>query len=944
MPINLGQITFGIGADTTRLGRSINDITRFGTAVTAAAQNAATAGTAVEASLRRQEAAMISALQKVQRYQDAVSRLEAPTRLTQGLNQLSTRGLDLLVQRMSSGRLTALQFQREMERFNTTLNNSQRIMTNWAEAQKRADANAMVANLQKLSSAAILVAGPLSGIATRISVIAGLAEHFSLAWAGAISGIAAGAYAFYKLSTSIVQTEKQLQSISATLMAVYGNTTIANLQLSYLRDLADRSGLAINILGKQFAQFEAAAKGTSIEGERTRTVFEAVVFAAQKLGLGIEETEGALRAIQQMVSKGTIQMEELKGQLGDRLPGAIQIMAKALDVTVPKLNEIIKKGELGASVLPKFAEALKLRYNIDTAQKIDTITASEGRLNTARIVMLDTLDRLLGISTAYKNTLEFITNAMNGVTNNSRELVSQFLRVGAALAAAFAGPMILAGLSAMTNGVIGLARAIATVNAASALGALTSFARVLAILAVAVGAYYGSGQLIDKALAANTDSFLKAKPAVEDYIKAQQTLVTSVRAPTQEYIKQQEELRKAQEAERDKLEKQIVALETWGKTLTETGMSAEQVAQQLRDMGATDTLIKKYDAAAAAVQKTKQSIADLYVILAKQTEEENRNRSDPAKELNNRQKTTMDKAEESIRNLKEKYNNLFLAPAQKEFQNTQEEINHAIVTFKENLERAEVPADKVAKLVKDYGAAFRAFKEGELSLKSYVSSFQLLSDVAKKAADTLATNLVDAIVDGKDAMTALQDTARTVVKYILNEFLKLAVIGPLMNSLFGTNQSVLGGNAGIGGLLGNIFSGSAQSMANPYVTMPMAGVSFAMGGIMTERGPLPLKKYAGGGVASSPQLAMFGEGSQSEAFVPLPDGRRIPVNLMGGGGSSEGPKTIVNVINESKEVKATYKNRQSGGADIHDIIIQTVSQGFINDEFSGLGGRGVKRR
>jgi TP901 family phage tail tape measure protein len=57
------------------------------------------------------------------------------------------------------------------------------------------------------------------------------------------------------------------------------------------------------------------------------------------------------------------------------------------------------------------------------------------------------------------------------------------------------------------------------------------------------------------------------------------------------------------------------------------------------------------------------------------------------------------------------------------------------------------------------------------------------------------------------------------------------------------------------------------------------GFGFAKGGIMTSQGAAPLKKYARGGIANSPQLAMFGEGSQPEAYVPLPDGRRIPVAM-----------------------------------------------------------------
>lgn len=56
---------------------------------------------------------------------------------------------------------------------------------------------------------------------------------------------------------------------------------------------------------------------------------------------------------------------------------------------------------------------------------------------------------------------------------------------------------------------------------------------------------------------------------------------------------------------------------------------------------------------------------------------------------------------------------------------------------------------------------------------------------------------------------------------------------------------------------------------------------FASGGVMTGSGPAPLKRYAQGGIANRPQLALYGEGSKPEAYVPLPDGRRIPVALQG---------------------------------------------------------------
>lgn len=71
---------------------------------------------------------------------------------------------------------------------------------------------------------------------------------------------------------------------------------------------------------------------------------------------------------------------------------------------------------------------------------------------------------------------------------------------------------------------------------------------------------------------------------------------------------------------------------------------------------------------------------------------------------------------------------------------------------------------------------------------------------------------------------------------------------------------------------------------------------FAKGGVMTSSGSMPLRKYGTGGVADRPQLAMFGEGATPEAYVPLPDGRTIPVTIAGGMPSSGGNMVNINIV------------------------------------------------
>lgn len=103
------------------------------------------------------------------------------------------------------------------------------------------------------------------------------------------------------------------------------------------------------------------------------------------------------------------------------------------------------------------------------------------------------------------------------------------------------------------------------------------------------------------------------------------------------------------------------------------------------------------------------------------------------------------------------------------------------------------------------------------------------------------------------------------------------------------------GAAQLGKLLfGNMAGGAGQGPADSGLVGAAASwlgsinwaslFAFEQGGVMTAAGPLPLRKYAMGGIANSPQLAMFGEGAQPEAYVPLPDGRNIPVKMAGQGG------------------------------------------------------------
>lgn len=197
---------------------------------------------------------------------------------------------------------------------------------------------------------------------------------FGLGAVGA--GIAAAGTAVFASQQAL-----EFERAQAAITAVTGSLVEARTEMAFVREQANRLGINVTDLARSWAQLQAASKGSALEGEAARQVFLAVSESAQRLNLRSFETEGALRAIGQMMSKGTVQAEELRGQLGDRLPGAFNIMARALNVSTAELGEMLKKGQVVSSeALPKFAEELRKTFGTDATTRIDTTTAAFTRL------------------------------------------------------------------------------------------------------------------------------------------------------------------------------------------------------------------------------------------------------------------------------------------------------------------------------------------------------------------------------------------------------------------------------------------------------------------------------------------------------------------------------------------------------------------------------------
>ena len=171
-------------------------------------------------------------------------------------------------------------------------------------------------------------------------------------------GITAGIGLFVQIGKDIFDTTKELQSLDMALKQVTETQANFQQQQLFLKRISEDYGVELNSLTKQFTQFYVSAKD-KISGTEIQKIFESVTKAGASMGLTVENQERAFLALNQMMSKGVVSAEELRGQLGEALPGAFGIMAKALNVNEQQLGKMMKDGKLLASdVLPKFAKQL----------------------------------------------------------------------------------------------------------------------------------------------------------------------------------------------------------------------------------------------------------------------------------------------------------------------------------------------------------------------------------------------------------------------------------------------------------------------------------------------------------------------------------------------------------------------------------------------------------
>lgn len=198
------------------------------------------------------------------------------------------------------------------------------------------------------------------------------------------------------------------------------------------------------------------------------------------------------------------------------------------------------------------------------------------------------------------------------------------------------------------------------------------------------------------------------------------------------------------------------------------------------------------------------------------------------------------------------------------------------------------------------------------ALRDYVDKIKDVATQTKELFTGAFQHMEDALVNFvKTGKLNFSDFADAVISDMIRIAVRQATLGILVSV----------GMASFSPSQNSASSGSGYLGANTSFS--------ANGNVVSASGVMPLSRFAKGGVVNSPHVAVFGEAGP-EAFVPLPDGRRIPVEMSGSG--SGGVSVVVNVNVATGEEKVTGNNEAMA---IGKMISAAVKTEILNQKRPG---------
>jgi len=532
------------GLDPTKIDRASQAFGQMANNVNRTYGEMVRGARAAESSTERQVAMLHRAHQAAENLSRAIDRSKvgglgvAGGATRSGLTDEIERATQRLRTQLSAPGATNAQAQAWKRQWEVAINDVRRRFQDMGGMPSAGGLGAWREGFQSLGAAALVMQGHLGGMSTRMYALSTIVKNNGLAFGLAAAGVIGFGAALTTMGQAAIKSRLVLEKMTYALTAVEGSTVAAEAALQNVRQTADRTGLSVESIASSYMRLSASGKAAGYTAKQTNDIFQTFAQASGTLALSAEDAQGVFRALDQMMSKGTVQAEELRGQLGDRLPGAFSIAAVAMGKTTAELNKMMKEGKLlSADFLPKFAEQVKIAFGLDTSKNVETLQANMNRLSNSWLFFGQAADEAFGITDAWIGLLKAVTGALNGLASSMPQVIQYIgALVGAmvALGLAMIAPTVLAGL-ATAWGAIGTALSVvraATVSLTAAqmtlyaVMAVTPWGRLLTVLSLIVtaiaGAIFGY-KALEGAVSGANDSMAN-NSAIKEYINQQKEL------------------------------------------------------------------------------------------------------------------------------------------------------------------------------------------------------------------------------------------------------------------------------------------------------------------------------------------------------------------------------------------------------------------------------------
>jgi tape measure domain-containing protein len=189
--------------------------------------------------------------------------------------------------------------------------------------------------------------------------------------------------AVVSFGNNVLTATARMDGYAKSIQFSSGSALEASKNTAFLNSWIDEAGLNAEASFRSFQLLNGGLMGFQNQGQLARDVFQGVTMAASAFNLPAEQAEGAILALSQIAGKGKVSMEELRGQLGERIPGAMQIGARAMGVTGAEFEKMVASGISAQVFLPKFAAELKKTFAGTMPEASASLTSNINRLGNA---------------------------------------------------------------------------------------------------------------------------------------------------------------------------------------------------------------------------------------------------------------------------------------------------------------------------------------------------------------------------------------------------------------------------------------------------------------------------------------------------------------------------------------------------------------------------------